>query len=96
MSNYSTVFCNNRTGQGIADDTGRERREPLPMDELQSSALKENARRLLVDSDSEEEQNSSFNMYVYTIQSILFSTSINPFDVSLNFTSTNSTNVISD
>ena len=51
----------------MADDTGRERREPLPMDELQSSALKEKARRLLVDSNSEEEQDSSFNLYVNAI-----------------------------
>ena len=49
----------------MADDTGRERGEPLPMDE--SSALKENARRLLAESDSEEEQDSSFNLYVFTI-----------------------------
>ena len=61
----------------MADDTGRERGEPLPMDE--SSSLKENARRLLAESDSEEEQDSSFNLYVNTIYSILFSTSINPF-----------------
>ena len=61
----------------MADDTGRERGEPLSMDE--SSALKEKARRLLAESDSEEEQDSSFNLYVYTIQSIFFSNSINLF-----------------
>ena len=51
----------------MADGTGRERGEPLPLDELQSSALKEKARRLLAESDSEEEQDSSFNLYVNTI-----------------------------